>query len=373
MVKIKIIPAQVQELPKGAFEDTINAPEFVGVVPYLTGKADCGIRSGSQLTVMKAEHTSSPASFASASSSFTIVPPLGSATSTSMTERTFASDDRRYFPENATYGVADLQPLKVLGAGCFGTVYMAKDRLTGKDLAVKVTEELCLDEQRALRRVEGCKAFLQLHASWRDESHCFLATDYCANGDLRSEVDRQGKLSEAYAKVLIAELLLALDELHGLGMVHRDVKPENILFDSEGHIVLADFGLVRDLKDSEVASPPDPNNDIPAGCTRSDCGTLDYMAPEMINKEPYSYGVDFWAMGVLLYFLLTGRLPFGNGLSDYPPIVMAAMILVKDPTFEDSDLVSPVARDFIQSVLQKDRSSRLSVDEMKAHAFFADV
>ncbi|KAI0067560.1 kinase-like protein [Artomyces pyxidatus] len=277
--------------------------------------------------------------------------------------------------KSSAFGVDDLQPIKILGAGAFGTVFLAKDRMTGMKLAVKVIPkrmgmlEVFLAEQEALRALAGRKGFLPLHASWHDQRFFYLATEYCANGDLMSEMDRWGRMPALY--------ILALDDLHSQGMIHRDIKPENVLFDDQGHLLIADFGLVRIFGDSTRlpqtrSATFDVNDDTPPNSTRQACGSLNFMAPEMLKMEPYSYGVDFWAMGVLLFFLLTGRMPFGAEFHDRADIVMSS-IMGEDIRFEDSDYVDSEMQDFVRSLLAKDPASRPTVHAMKAHPVFSNM
>ncbi|KAI0067545.1 kinase-like protein [Artomyces pyxidatus] len=286
--------------------------------------------------------------------------------------------------KSSAFGVDDLQPIKILGAGAFGTVFLAKDRMTGMKLAVKVIPkttgmlEVFLAEQEALRALAGRRGFLPLHASWHDQQFFYLATEYCANGDLMSEMDRWGRMPALYVRHLAAELILALDDLHTQGMIHRDIKPENILFDDQGHLLVADFGLVRIFGDK--TQPPQTRSapfdvddaDTAPNSTRKACGSLNFMAPEVLKMEPYSYGVDFWAVGVLLFFLLTGRMPFGADFPDRADIIMSS-IIGEDIRFEDSDFVESEMQDFVYSLLMKDPAARPSVSAMKDHPLFFDI
>ncbi|KAI0052717.1 kinase-like protein [Auriscalpium vulgare] len=269
--------------------------------------------------------------------------------------------------------VKDLKPIKVLGAGSFGTVYLAKDRRTGIDLAVKVMDEVLLEEHRVLRALETEKGFLQMRASWHDSANFFIATDYCKNGDLATELDRWGKMPELYVRFLAGELLVSLERLHSLGIVHRDIKPENVLFDDAGHLLVADFGLARMFGENQTTESPAydvEENKCPRGSTKRACGSLDFMAPEVLQSQAYSYGVDYWSLGVLIYLLLTGRTPFAHGRLDQDLLVAA--ILGEDFSFEESD-VSTAAKDFVRSLLHKDPAQRPTLSAMKAHPFFADV
>ncbi|KAI0040456.1 kinase-like protein [Auriscalpium vulgare] len=158
-------------------------------------------------------------------------------------------------------------------------------------------------------------------------------------------------------------------------MVHRDLKPDNVLFDDAGHVLLSDFGLVKIFDKESATTSPAYDADLdkcPPGMTKTACGTLDYMSREMLFQKPYSHSVDYWALGVLMFFLLTGRKAFAHDWDDCNDITMAA-ICGKDIRFENTDYVDDVTSDLIHSLLIKDPAQRPTVSEMKAHAFFADM
>ncbi|KAI0271720.1 kinase-like domain-containing protein [Gloeopeniophorella convolvens] len=288
--------------------------------------------------------------------------------------------------------VDDLQPIKILGVGSFGTVYLTKDRTTSINLAVKVIPkddisgqyldeviDVLVMEQKVMLALRDSKRALALYASWHDTRYFYLASEYCPNGDLRSEIDRWGVLPPAYARYLAAELLLALEELHSRGMIHRDIKPDNILFDSAGHLRLADFGMARVFSADELAGQAevkhfpsayaDEDAEVPFGYTNRACGTLDFCAPEILTDSPYTYAPDFWAMGVVVFVMLTGRPPF-TALSEEQII---SRVLFEPLKFKKSDGIDAAATDFLRKVLRKNPSTRLTVSEMKAHPFFAEI
>lgn len=125
--------------------------------------------------------------------------------------------------------------------------------------------------------------------------------DFINGGELFYHLQLADKFDEQRAKFYTAEIILALDYLHKAGIVYRDVKPENILIDAEGHIKLTDFGLSKEgLND---------NNHM----TESFCGTTEYLAPEIIKDKQYSYSVDWYSLGLVLFEMLTGMNPFKTG------------------------------------------------------------
>ncbi|KAI0042645.1 kinase-like protein, partial [Auriscalpium vulgare] len=207
--------------------------------------------------------------------------------------------------------------------------------------------------------------------------------EYCANGDLNHAMHAWRKLPNEHARFWIAQLLLALDELHENNIILRDVKPENILFNRHGHVVLADFGLARHFASTSTGELGDGDADfLPPGLfeqddpdvnyTRRACGTAGFMAPEILENKPYSFSVDFWAMGIIMYTMLVGKMPFAAADRNNRAALDAAV--VHDPLrFESWDHVDPMARDLLSKVLSKNPSERPSVEEMKAHAFFESI
>jgi len=139
--------------------------------------------------------------------------------------------------------------------------------------------------------------------AFQTEGKLYLVLDYLRGGDLFTRLNKEVMFTEDDVKFYLAELALALDHLHSLGIIYRDLKPENILLDNGGHISLTDFGLRKESVDEEK--------------TYSFCGTIEYMAPEIISRKGHTSAVDWWSFGVLMFEMLTGVLPFqGQGRKD---------------------------------------------------------
>jgi DNA-binding beta-propeller fold protein YncE len=213
--------------------------------------------------------------------------------------------------------VADLAPGTVLGGcrvdavvgkGGMGVVYRARQLDLDRDVALKVispelvedarTRARFLSEARAAGAVEHPNV-VPVHGVGIAEGRAYLVMRYVAGEDLRALVRRDGPLGPAHAARVAAQLGDALDAIHHAGYVHRDVKPQNVMLDRAGHVYLLDFGLAKHA----LAT---------AGPTRSDqwVGTLDYVAPEQIRGEPADARADVYALGGVLYFMLTGQVPF---------------------------------------------------------------
>ncbi|KAA1468452.1 kinase-like protein [Dentipellis sp. KUC8613] len=297
-------------------------------------------------------------------------------------------------PGPAPLSADEFEPLRLLGEGGFGRVLLVRDRATGRAHALKVvskarlkpkSHKLVLAEQRVLRAVAGAPGFLQMEASWHDAGSFYFLTDFVPGGTLRTELKRRKRLPPAAARFYTAELLLALERLHAAGIVHRDVKPENILLGADGHVVLADFGLSRVLapvqrsmggvgETTPVAGNPavplvalglEPGQDF----TRTPCGTMRYMAPEAMFALPYGVAVDVWAMGVVLHVMCCGRVPFGAnaGRKEY------RQALLNDPLNFLVGEVDPVTQDLLERLLSKNPAKRPKLDEVKKHPFFESI
>ena len=140
---------------------------------------------------------------------------------------------------------------------------------------------------------------MKCYCSFQTRARLYMILDYANNGDLGEYLNVQKKVEESVAKFVICEVILALQILHDKGIIYRDLKPENLLIDSTGHILLTDFGLAKQGV-----------FDLPNQETHSFCGSIAYLAPEVLNKEGHKTSVDWYLLGVLFYELLMGIPPF---------------------------------------------------------------
>eukprot|EP00904_Undaria_pinnatifida_P008560 jgi/Undpi1/4834/HiC_scaffold_19.g08187.m1 len=152
-------------------------------------------------------------------------------------------------------------------------------------------------ERRVLGNVEH-PFLMRLHYAFQTDNKLYLVLDYCPGGELFFHLSRYKRFPEGVVRFYAAELVLALKHLHDNNIIYRDIKPENILLDADGHIKLGDFGLAKDnVTDSTFGA-------------QSVCGTPEYMAPEVINKAGHGTAVDWWGLGMLMYEMLTGLPPW---------------------------------------------------------------
>jgi len=165
---------------------------------------------------------------------------------------------------------------------------------------------------------------------------------------------RKECFSDNWSKFFIAELVSALEHLHSLGIIHRDLKPENILIDCEGHIVLTDFGLSKESIDDDNRA-------------KTYCGTLEYMAPEVIKGELYGKPADFWSIGILLYDMLCGKPPFQNKNKK------RLMNIITTQKIKFPNYFMPNTESFVRGLTQKNPDDRFKIDDIKAHPYFKTI
>ncbi|KAI7058770.1 serine/threonine protein kinase-like protein, partial [Hortaea werneckii] len=198
-----------------------------------------------------------------------------------------------------------------------------------------------------------------LKFSFQSPEKLYLVLAFVNGGELFHHLQKEQRFDINRSRFYAAELLCALECLHGFGVIYRDLKPENILVDYVGHIALCDFGLCKlDMKDEDK--------------TNTFCGTPEYLAPELLHGQGYTKAVDWWTLGVLLYEMLTGLPPFYDENTND----MYRKILAEPLHFPGPEIVPPAARDLLTRLLDRDATRRLGsngASEIKAHPFFHSI
>lgn len=250
------------------------------------------------------------------------------------------------------------EPLRLLGEGTFGTVVLVRERSTRNLFAVKVMNKSQLvyesqidniiTERQVLREAGPHPFVVQCHSGFQTPNAVVLVLEYVPGGDMYHLLRKHGCLSEPHARFYLTEIVVALAELHRHDFVFRDLKLENILIDSRGHVRLTDFGLAGRV--SEDGAGESAIYDI--------SGTAIYQAPEMIAGKGHGRVVDWWALGVLAYVLLAGRPPFSSESRDelHSKIRSEQLDLDADTRLEH---LSATGKAFINRLLDKDPKTRL--------------
>lgn len=314
--------------------------------------------------------------------------------------------NRELKKQSKKVAIDDFEMMRVLGKGCAGKVLLVRHKPTSDLFALKAItkrhvlahQELqhTLTEQAVLKRMaaEGKDPFVvKLWWSFHDREHLFLVMDFHPGGDLATQLARWGRLGRDRARFYAAEIVEGVEGLHNNGVIYRDLKPENVLIGSDGHIVLTDFGLSKEFprRSNAATAPPTPNgtrgesfaNGVPSSpdsdkdlgptagieTTSTFCGTAEYLAPEVIQGLPYSFEVDWWSFGTMLYEMLTGITPFwANNHSD-----MYLRVLQDELQFPEDRSMDQDTKSLIRGLLQRNPALRIKEPRIKRHPYFSMI
>ncbi|KAG5114716.1 hypothetical protein JHK82_037985 [Glycine max] len=298
-------------------------------------------------------------------------------------------------------GLKHFRPIKPLGSGDTGSVHLVELRGTGQYFAMKAMDKGVMLNRNKVHRACAEREILDkldhpflpaLYASFQTKTHVCLITDYCPGGELFLLLDRQPTkvLKEDAVRFYAAEVVIALEYLHCQGIIYRDLKPENVLLQSNGHVSLTDFDLscltsskpqliIPATNSKKKKKKKQKSQEVPMfmaepmRASNSFVGTEEYIAPEIITGSGHTSAVDWWALGILIYEMLYGYTPF-RGKTRQKTF---ANILHKDLKFPKSKPVSLQGKQLIYWLLQRDPKDRLGsregANEIKRHPFFRGV
>ena len=272
---------------------------------------------------------------------------------------------------------SDFDLVRVIGRGAFGEVAVVRMKGSKKVYAMKTlskwdmlqrAEVACYREERDVL-VRGDSPWLvKLHYAFQDPRYLYFVMDYYAGGDLLTLISKHDDiLEENVARFYAAEMVVAIDALHGMGYVHRDIKPDNVLIDNQGHIKLGDFGsCLRMRRDGTIWS-------------RTSVGTPDYISPEILQANEDGHGrygkeCDWWSFGVCIFEMLFGETPFyAEGLAETYCKIMNHTERFSIP--DDEIEVSEDTKELIRGLIcdKSTRMGQIGIDEFKSHPFFAEI
>lgn len=263
----------------------------------------------------------------------------------------------------------DFQLVKVLGKGSYGKVMLVKRadkpgevyamKMLRKEHIVKRNQvEHTKSERNVLETVDH-PFIVKLHYAFQTPKKLYVVLEFCAGGELFFHLSQAGRFSQGRTRFYGCEICLALDYLHSLNIIYRDLKPENLLLNDAGHAKITDFGLSKEGIMDNISA-------------KTVCGTPEYLAPEILNKSGHGKAVDWYSFGALIYEMLTGLPPF------YTRDREKLFERIKRGELTYPSYVTPEAKSLLQQLIFRDPNRRLgggpgAGEEVKGHAFFAGV
>ncbi|TRY71029.1 hypothetical protein TCAL_10107 [Tigriopus californicus] len=295
-------------------------------------------------------------------------------------------------------GVDDFEPLKVIGRGAFGEVRLVQKIDTGHVYAMKILRKSAMVEKEQVAHVRAERDVLveadhpwvvKMFYSFQDAVNLYLIMEFLPGGDMMTLLMKKDTLPEEVTQFYVAETALAIDYIHKLGFIHRDIKPDNLLLDASGHIKLSDFGLCTGLKkshrtefyrDLSQVKPSDFSNPMDSKrkaeswkrnrrqLAYSTVGTPDYIAPEVFLQTGYNSSCDWWSLGVIMFEMLIGYPPF---CSENPQETYKKIMSWKDTLIFPPEVpISEAAKDTILRFCSDADTRVKNIHDIKALPFF---
>ena len=300
---------------------------------------------------------------------------------------------KKYRKAREKQSIRDYESIAIIGRGAFGEVHVCREKKTGKIYAIKKIKKCILILKNQIRHVINEQIIMskasspwivELKASFQEDEYLYLVMEYLPGGDLMNLLIQKDILTEKEAKFYISELILAIESIHNLDCIHRDIKPDNILIDKNGHIKLSDFGLAKisdklyEKEDEKYKNfLQNKNNEKNQKMTHnknfSCVGTAYYVAPEVLKKSGYDKDIDWWSVGVIFFEMLVGYAPF---CSKETTEVCYKVLNWKDfLNIPKKVKISEEAKDLIYKLINNsdDRLGKNGSEEIKRHPFFKGV
>ncbi|TEB26289.1 AGC/NDR protein kinase [Coprinellus micaceus] len=298
-----------------------------------------------------------------------------------------------------------------VGQGGYGEVYLARKQDSGEVCALKKMRKRTLHKMDEIRHILVERDILtatktpwlvRLLYAFQDPEHVYLAMEYVPGGDFRTLLNNSGVLKEEHARFYIGEMFAAVNELHKLGYIHRDLKPENFLVDGTGHVKLTDFGLAtgalnpKRIESLKIKLDKVKDNPLVQRSTMerrsiyrsirnedpryadSIVGSPDYMAPEVLRGKPYTYSVDYWSLGCILFEFLAGFPPFSGSTPEetWTNLKNWTKVLRRPEYDRPEDLIfnlSDIAWDAVVRLIAHASVRYATLEQVQDHPFFKGV
>ena len=301
----------------------------------------------------------------------------------------YAQETLKYRKSRVKQTIHDYESIKIIGRGAFGEVHVCRNKITDEIVAVKKIKKEVLDNKNQVIHIKNEQLFMskvkspwivELKASFQDYDYLYLVMEYLQGGDLMNILIKKDILTEEEARFYVAEIVLAIESIHKLDCIHRDIKPDNVLIDKSGHIKLTDFGLSKisdkifqnnfeknlNLNNNKTKDNGKPTHNKNYSCV----GTAYYVAPEVLNKRGYGPEVDWWSLGVIFFEMLVGYVPFCS--KETNEACYKVLNWKKYLKIPDSARMSREAEDLIFKLINspKKRLGANGAEEIKSHPFF---
>ncbi len=277
--------------------------------------------------------------------------------------------------------IQDYESLNIIGRGAFGEVHVCRNKKTNEIVAIKKIKKSVLFQKNQIKHTRDEQDFLskiksnwivELKCSFQEGDYLYLIMEFLPGGDLMNLLIIKDILKEEEAKFYLCEMILAIEAIHNLDCIHRDIKPDNILIDKNGHIKLSDFGLAKiadNLFKEDIYNYKGNKHSRNYSCV----GTAYYVAPEVLNKKGYGKEIDWWSLGVIFYEMLIGYAPFCSKHTN--EVCYKVLHYQHFLQFPNKIKISNSAKDLIYKLITDSnlRLGKNGSEEIKSHPFFKGI
>ena len=277
--------------------------------------------------------------------------------------------------------IFDYESLSIIGRGAFGEVHVCRNKKTNEIVAIKKIKKSVLIQKNQIKHTKDEQDFLskiksnwivELKYSFQEGDFLFLIMEFLPGGDLMNLLIAKDTLNEEEAKFYLCEIILAIESIHNLNCIHRDIKPDNILIGKNGHIKLSDFGLAKiadNIFKEDIINYKKNTHNRNFSCV----GTAYYVAPEVLKKKGYGKEIDWWSLGIIFYEMLIGYAPFCS--KETNDVCYKVLHYENYLSFPNKIKISDCAKDLILKLITDSnfRLGKNGSEEIKKHPFFKGV